>query len=757
MFNKLFVNMKLKKKMMLMIGMTIFLTFCITIGWITVKTQQAIQAKSNLLAEETALKYADEVKVNIEDSLNATRTIAASFTGMKMENLLNRTNANAILKSNIDKNPNFLAVWTAWEPNALDGSDSQYVNSPGHDQTGRFIPYWTSSSDGLKLDPLTDYTVSGAGDYYLLARDSGKETILNPYLYKVNGKDMLITSVVTPIILNGKVLGVVGIDVSLDYLQQMVAKIKPFETGSAALIANDGIYVASDNPANINKPIENLAANIKAISAGEIIRSTTYSNTLQTEIYQVMVPIQVGSTTTPWSFQINAPINQIMKAANDIRNTSIIIAILSILILLLLLNFIINSITNPVKQTLEIIQEMSLGHLGHRVKITGHDEIGQMAFAMNGFADYMQNIVVGTMKLIARGDVSTNVVPKDDQDEIGPALKIMTESIRELVTDANMLVAAAVAGNLDNRADAAKHQGDFRKIVEGVNDTLDAVIGPLNMAAECVERISKGDIPDKITDNYNGDFNAIKNNLNLCFEAVSSLVEDANQLSTAAIAGTLSARADEAKHGGDFRKIVVGFNHTLDAVIGPLHMAAEYVDQISKGEIPAKITDSYNGDFNEIKNNLNKCIDGLGGLVEANTVLQAMAVNDHTQKVTGQYAGVFAEVGKAVNEICGTLQQITGIVNNIARGDISDLDQLKQMGEGRGRLSEKDQLAPSFIQMIESVKAIIDDTDRLSKAAIEGNLDARADESKHDGGFPADRHRVQPDAGCADRTAAYGG
>ena len=62
----------------------------------------------------------------------------------------------------------------------------------------------------------------------------------------------------------------------------------------------------------------------------------------------------------------------------------------------------------------------------------------------------------------------------------------------------------------------SKHQGDFRKIVQGVNETLDAVIGPLNVAAEYVDRISKGDIPPKITDSYNGDFNEIKNNLNQC-------------------------------------------------------------------------------------------------------------------------------------------------------------------------------------------------------------------------------------------------
>ena len=68
-------------------------------------------------------------------------------------------------------------------------------------------------------------------------------------------------------------------------------------------------------------------------------------------------------------------------------------------------------------------------------------------------------------------------------------------------------------GKLATRADASKHQGDFRKIVEGVNRTLDAVIGPLNVSADYVDKISKGEIPAKITDNYNGDFNTIKNNL----------------------------------------------------------------------------------------------------------------------------------------------------------------------------------------------------------------------------------------------------
>ena len=86
--------------------------------------------------------------------------------------------------------------------------------------------------------------------------------------------------------------------------------------------------------------------------------------------------------------------------------------------------------------------------------------------------------------------------------------------------------------------------GGWFQLVDGVNKTLDAVIGPLNVSAGYVDRIAKGDIPPKITDNYNGDFNTIKNNLNQCVDAVNMLVADAMTLSKAAVDGKLATRAD---------------------------------------------------------------------------------------------------------------------------------------------------------------------------------------------------------------------
>jgi len=175
---------------------------------------------------------------------------------------------------------------------------------------------------------------------------------------------------------------------------------------------------------------------------------------------------------------------------------------------------------------------------------------------------------------------------------IGLVLSRSTNSaIGRVRKEAERLTKAAIDGELSTRGDLDNVDREFRGIVEGMNQTLDSVISPLNVAAKYVDEISHGKIPAKIVDNYKGDFNTIKNNLNRCIDAIESLVADAVLLSKSAVEGKLATRADASKHQGDYAKIVKGVNDTLDAVINPLNVAANYVDRISKGDLQAKISD----------------------------------------------------------------------------------------------------------------------------------------------------------------------
>jgi len=144
--------------------------------------------------------------------------------------------------------------------------------------------------------------------------------------------------------------------------------------------------------------------------------------------------------------------------------------------------------------------------------------------------------------------------------------------INNILNELDLVTESAIKGKLDTRGNSMKFPGGWGSIISKVNNTLDAVVGPLNVSAEYVERISRGDIPERITDTYNGDFNEIKNNLNLCIDAVNLLVEDTNTLAKAGVEGRLDTRADVSRHAGDFAAIVKGVNDTLDAVVGPLNV-----------------------------------------------------------------------------------------------------------------------------------------------------------------------------------------
>ena len=204
------------------------------------------------------------------------------------------------------------------------------------------------------------------------------------------------------------------------------------------------------------------------------------------------------------------------------------------------------------------------------------------------------------------------------------------------------------------------------------------------------------------------------------------VTESLEALTRSVTAGKLDTRADVENFQGNFKKIVQGINDTVEAVTGPLQVAAEYLDWIAKGNIPEKITQDYKGSFKEIMDNLNHCIDGLGGLMEANTVLQRMALNDHTMKVEGEYQGLYSEMSIAVNTVRERLLRVTEISDDIAKGDLSDLEPLRQIGGGKGRRSENDRLAPAIIKMIESIKILVDEAADLTDQVREGKLHCRA-------------------------------
>jgi len=259
--------------------------------------------------------------------------------------------------------------------------------------------------------------------------------------------------------------------------------------------------------------------------------------------------------------------------------------------------------------------------------------------------------------------------------------------IDQFKAEMSLLVQAAKDGKLATRGRTELINHEFRPILIGVNETLDAVIEPLNVAANYVDRISRGDLPQVITASYHGDFNLIKNNLNNCIKNIKLLVDETNYLVEAAVAGRLSTRADASKHLGDYRKVIEGVNNTLDAVINPLKVAAQYVDLISKGELPPEITNEYNGDFNAIKNNLNNCVRNL-------------------TRVASEISTAADNVASGSNELSSSAEQLSGGANDQA--------------------SAAEELSASMEEMSSNIQHNAENSMQTEKIAQKAANDARA-------------------------------
>ena len=410
-------------------------------------------------------------------------------------------------------------------------------------------------------------------------------------------------------------------------------------------------------------------------------------------------------------------------------------------------NSIIKSINSESTKLIEAVKCGQLDVRGNPESV--NFEFREIVAGINNLMDSFVKPLKLTSSYIA--DISRGNIPPvitevyaGDFNEIKNNLNTCINAVNAMITDVNSLSAAAGKGDLKTRADASKHSGDFKKIVESMNGTLDLVIGPLRTAADCVSKISKGNMPPKITDEYAGDFNEIKNNLNTCIDAVNDLIKDSLALSGAACEGRLSVRADASRHSGDYKTIIEGFNGTLNAIIKPVEEAAACLSEMAEGNLDISVKGNYNGDHAKIKDSLNKTIDSINAIL-AQVSYSADQVNSGSRQVSDASQSLSqsaTEAASSIEEISATMQEI----NSQTRQNAENAEQASKLSfETRGlaeggnkkmsvmkkAMAEINDASNTVAKIIKTIDEIAFQTNLLAlNAAVEA---ARA--GKHGRGF----------------------
>jgi methyl-accepting chemotaxis protein len=417
-------------------------------------------------------------------------------------------------------------------------------------------------------------------------------------------------------------------------------------------------------------------------------------------------------------------------ANKAVRSMYVFIGI-AIALALLLGWFISRIISKPLVILKNEANKLALGDTDVQIKQKTKDEIGEL---MGAFALMVANTKeqANHAEKIARGDTDIEIELKSDKDFLSKAMKDIVESVRKLVAESANLTEAAIKGDLTVRGDASKFEGGYKSIVDGVNDTLDAIVNPLDVAIEFLTVIEAGEVNKKIpnADKYMGYYGVMAEKLNGVIDVLRSMLGEIEKVSVEAVDGNLKYRADSSKLQGGYAEIVMGVNNILDEVIIPINEATEVMEDMAKGNMKAKVEGNYKGDHAAIKEALNS----MGGhideyITEISENLSDMANKDLTCGIEREYLGDFSKLKDSINFIIGQFNSVLLEIKESAQQVESAADQVASSSQilsqgSTEQASAIEEISASVTQVAEQTKENATNSNKANDLSSKAKSDA---------------------------------
>jgi len=314
---------------------------------------------------------------------------------------------------------------------------------------------------------------------------------------------------------------------------------------------------------------------------------------------------------------------------------------------------------------------------------------------------------------------------KGDHEKMKQAVNNMAVVLQGLQKEMVRLTDASREGQLSERGKPEQFQGAYAEIVRGVNNMLDAILLPIGEGNRILAQISGGKIDELIAQTYKGDHEKMKQAVNNVAVALQGLQKELTRLSDAANAGQLADRGHHEQFRGAYGEIIRGVNSVLDAVIGPLNVSANYVDRISKGDVPSQITDTYHGEFNTIKNNLNALIAAMNDITHAADEISRgnLTVTIHQRSPEDK---LMQALSAMVTDLTKTVSEIRTIASEVSSASLSISTASVEISNGATtQAASAEQASSSMEEMVSNIKQNADNAQQTDKIANKSAKDAQ--------------------------------
>ncbi|MFI1990732.1 methyl-accepting chemotaxis protein [Actinoplanes sp. NPDC020271] len=595
-------------------------------------------------AQETAARSAAEAQERLSAGIRTARDMARAMPAVVAAGG-GRKIANAELRSVLEGHEDYLAVWTAWEPNAFDGQDRRYRNAGAtEDATGRFVPYWFRDGTTITSSPLTDYDKEGAGDYYLIARNSGKEKIVEPYHYQVGGKDVLMTSMVAPVIRNGATVGVAGIDMQLDGLAPIVDAIKPFGTGSALLVSTGGLLVAGGDSANAGKAVDSGVAELAAKAAASASAAQRVL-TGDGERVQIAVPVTLGAADT-WSLVVTVPTATILAGAVSAQHTSMWITLAAVLVAAAIAFLLARSLVRPIERLRDRMAQIADGEgdLTQRADVARDDEAGELAQAFNRFVEK----VAATVRGIA-----------GSADEVRAAAERLNETTIRLGADADQ-----VSGKSGTASEATQTVNYGVQSVAAGAEQMNAAIGEIaSSAAQAAQVASDARTVAESTNSQVSELGVATEEIGDVVRLITQIAEQTNLLA-------LNATIEAARAGELGKGFAVVAGEVKELAQQTAQATEQITDRITAIQAISGSAASSIAEISQVIATIGDYTTQIAAAVEEQT-----ATTQEMSRGVSDAAGSTERVSEAISEVADVAEKASANARD-ARSAVADLSRL---------------------------------------------------------------------------------
>ncbi len=411
-----------------------------------------------------------------------------------------------------------------------------------------------------------------------------------------------------------------------------------------------------------------------------------------------------------------------MKAYTRARNFNIAMGLLIVCVSVGVALITTKSITGPLSVAVDVSHRLAQGDVGIVVEADRKDEMGVLLLAMKEIVKNQKEVALAA-EGVAGGDLAVKVQERSEKDLLGKNLNIMVGTLKELIDEIDRFHKEQKAGEIDYFIPADHFTGAYKQLATGVNEVANLHVGNILKFLGIVGSYAEGDfnaVLEKLPGKQiiaNEKMDLLRNNLLRITAELKGLIQAIGD-------GKLKTRADAASFSGDWGKVMGGVNGLVEAFVNPMVVTSTYIDRISKGDMPPKITDEYRGDFNEIKKNLNTLIDALN---EVTSVAQEIAGGNLMITVEKRSAE-----DKLMQALAAMVEGITSVVRNIqdAAGQVASGSQQmsttsEQISQGATeQAASAEEASSSMEEMASTIKQNTDNAQQTEKIALESADDA---------------------------------